>query len=228
MFLCPLSKYKTDASQGLISLYTSLQLAILLYWALGPARLKLQTAAAVLMFASGVLLLFVSHAEHTRSLHPSTLITVYVFLSLVFDCAIARTLWLLENTGVLARLVTTTIAVKLLVLVAEVWEKRSILLSRYQGVSPEMTSSILSLAVFWWLNPLLKTGFGRFLTFTDLYCYHPLLIFVNVDNMSGTRSTIACLQGNCSLERTRDGSHVCRLLSYDLLSIRTTYSWQDL
>lgn len=158
----------TDRAQGLISLYAALQFTILLYWALGPARLKLQTAAAVLMFVSGVMLLFVSHAEHTRSLHPSTLITVYLFITLLFDCVIIRTLWLLRDTGAVARLFTTTVSIKILVLVAEGWGKRSILLSRYQGISPEMTSSILSNAVFWWLNPLMRTGFGRFLTLTDL------------------------------------------------------------
>ncbi|OIW33170.1 hypothetical protein CONLIGDRAFT_163453 [Coniochaeta ligniaria NRRL 30616] len=154
---------------GLIGLYAVLQFAMLLYWALGPERLKLQTVAAVLVFVSGILLLFVSHAEHTRSLHPSTLITIYLFLTLFFDCAVSRTLWLLQDAGVAARLFTTTVAAKSIVLVAEVWEKRAILLSRYQDVSPEMTSSILSHGVFWWLNPLMRTGFGRFLTLTDLY-----------------------------------------------------------
>lgn len=158
----------TNISQGLISLYAALQLAVLLYWALGPERLELQTAASAIMLINGLLLLFVSHAEHTRSLHPSTLITVYLLLTLLFDCAITRTLWLLPDTDVIATLVTTTTVTKLLVLVAEVWEKRSILLSRYRHVSPEMTSSILSLGVFWWLNPLLRTGFGRFLAFADL------------------------------------------------------------
>jgi hypothetical protein len=175
--LCLLINCTTDTAQGLISLYAALQLTILLYWALGPTRVKLQTAAAALTFVNGVLLLFVSHAENTRPIHPSTLITVYLFLTLLFDCVIARTLWLLQDTGVAARLFTTTVATKALVLAAEVWEKRSILLSRYQGVSPEMTSSILSNGVFWWLNPLMKTGFGRFLTFTDLYCCHGSFLF---------------------------------------------------
>lgn len=164
MFLCTNNHY-----QGLITLYAALQLTVLLYWALGPLRLKLQTASSVLVFFSGILLLFISHAEHTRSLHPSTLITVYLSLSLLFDCVIVRTLWLLQDTGVVASLLTTTVAVKLLVLAAEVWEKRSILLYRYHGVSPEMTSSILSRGVYWWLNPLMRTGFGRFLTLQDMY-----------------------------------------------------------
>ncbi|KAF4625089.1 hypothetical protein G7Y89_g13080 [Cudoniella acicularis] len=162
---------------GLIGVYTVLQLAVLLYWTLGPEHiLQLQTVAAVLVFVNGLLLLFMSHAEHTRSVRPSTLITVYLFLSLLFDCVIARTLWLLGGAGVIGRLFTSTIPIKFLVLAIEAWEKRSILLSQYQHLSPEVTSGILSRSVFWWLNPLLKTGFGRFLTDQDLYPIHDSMV----------------------------------------------------
>ncbi|KAK0718041.1 P-loop containing nucleoside triphosphate hydrolase protein [Lasiosphaeria miniovina] len=158
---------------GLIGLYTALQLSILLYWALGPVRTAVQTAAGVLVFVSGLLLLVVSHAEHARALAPSTVITVYLLFTLLFDAVMARTLWLLHmDTGAVARLFTAAVVLKLLVLAAEAWEKRSILLARYQNLSPEMTSSILSHGVYWWLNPLLRTGFGRFLTMQDMYPIH--------------------------------------------------------
>jgi hypothetical protein len=151
--------------------YTVLQLTLLLYWTLGPGRIfGLQTAAAALVFVSAVLLLFVSHVEHTRSIHPSTLITVYLFLTLLFDCAITRTLWLLQDASVITSLFTSAVAIKLLILTVEAWEKRSILLFRYQNLSPEMTSGILSGSVFWWLTPLMKTGFRRSLTDQDMYC----------------------------------------------------------
>ncbi|KAB5515468.1 P-loop containing nucleoside triphosphate hydrolase protein [Coniochaeta sp. 2T2.1] len=157
---------------SVIGVYTVLQFAILLYWAVGPVRLAIQTAAGAVVFVSGFVLLFVSHAEHTRSLNPSTLITAYLLLTLLFDCAMARTLWLLQDTGVLARLVTTAVVIKVIALSVEVWEKGSILLNRYRHLSPEVTSGILSHAVFWWLNPLMRTGFGRFLTEQDMYPIH--------------------------------------------------------
>jgi hypothetical protein len=128
-----------------------------------------QTAAAVLVFVNGLLLLFVSHVEHTRSVKPSTLINVYLLLTFLFDCAIARTAWLLVHSYAIAQLYTSAAAIKLLGLAAEAWEKRSILLSRYQHLSPETTSGILGRSVFWWLNPLMKAGFGRCLTDQDLF-----------------------------------------------------------
>ncbi|KAL2181081.1 uncharacterized protein P884DRAFT_296788 [Thermothelomyces heterothallicus CBS 202.75] len=154
---------------GLIGTYTLLQLAVLLYWTLGPLpTLAWQIAAAVLVFVDGLLLLFVSHAEHTRSVKPSTLINVYLLLTLLFDCAIARTAWLVYDADAVAKLYTSSAAIKLLVLAAEAWEKRAILLDRYQHLSPETTSGILARSVFWWINPLMKAGFGHFLTDQDL------------------------------------------------------------
>lgn len=82
----------------------------------------------MLVFVNGPLLLFVSHTEHTRSVKPSTLINVYLLLTLLFDCAIARTAWLVYDAEVVAKLYTSSAAIKLLVLAAEAWEKRSILL----------------------------------------------------------------------------------------------------
>lgn len=104
-----------------------------------------------------------------RSVKPSTLVNVYLFLTLLFDCAIARTLWLITGPSVVARLFVTTAAVKFAMLALEAWDKRSILLAQYQGLSPESTNGILGRSVFWWLNPLMKTGFGQYLTDQDLY-----------------------------------------------------------
>jgi hypothetical protein len=67
-----------------------------------------------------------------------------------------------------ARLLTIAVVIKVVALAVEVWEKRSILLSKYRDLSPEVISGILSHAVLWWLNPLMRTGFGRFLTNEDM------------------------------------------------------------
>lgn len=169
----------------------------------------------MLVFVNGLLLLFLSHAEHTRSVRPSTLITVYLFLTLLFDCVIARTLWLLGGAGVIVRLSTSTIPIKFLVLAIEVWEKRSILLSQYQYLSPEVTSGILSRSVFWWLNPLLKTGSGRFLTDQDLYCGRGFLSLRSItDILSGIPFMIAWWRQNCSLKCRSPGDQVCRTFTF--------------
>lgn len=154
----------------MIAVYTLLQLSVLLYWAVGPlASSRWQIAATALVFANGFSLLFLSYAEHTRSIKPSTLLSVYLLLTLLFDCAIARTLWLLVGASPVPKLFTATAVVKFLLLVVESWEKRDILRPQYKNLSPEATSGVFNRSVFWWLNSLMKTGFGRLLTYDDLY-----------------------------------------------------------
>ncbi|KAL2851083.1 P-loop containing nucleoside triphosphate hydrolase protein [Aspergillus pseudoustus] len=163
---------------GLIGVYTALQFAALLYWAVNADKWpfsQLRTSAAVLAFVDGFLLLFLSHAEHARSVRPSTIINVYLLFTLLFDCVVARTLWLTGHDSAISGLFTSTVAIKLFVLTSETWEKRSILLSPYQDLSPESTSGILARSVFWWLNSLMRTGFARPLTGHDMLPIHDSL-----------------------------------------------------
>ncbi|KAH7390278.1 hypothetical protein BKA64DRAFT_710834 [Cadophora sp. MPI-SDFR-AT-0126] len=107
--------------------------------------------------------------EHIYSLRPSALINVYLLLSLIFDIARSRTIWLHGSNQSLAAVLTCTVAVQFAVLINEAVEKRTILLDRYKLVSPEQTSGIYSKSLFWWLNSLMRTGFQRVLTDQDLY-----------------------------------------------------------
>ncbi|KAJ5790163.1 ABC transporter integral membrane type 1 [Penicillium psychrosexuale] len=169
---------KSHRPIGLIGVYTALQLAVLVYWALNAEKWpfsRLRTSAAVLAFVDGFLLLFLSHAEHARSVRPSTIINVYLLFTLLFDSVIARTLWLSDHDSIISGLFTSTVAIKLFVLTSEAWEKRPILLSQYQDLSPEATSGILARSVFWWLNSLMRTGFARSLTDHDLFPIHDSL-----------------------------------------------------
>ncbi|KAF5718138.1 multidrug resistance-associated 1 [Fusarium mundagurra] len=155
---------------ALITVYTGLQLVVLTYWTVGPLPTsKPQIVAAALVFVNGLLLALLSYVEHTRSVRPSTIINVYLLFTALFDCAIARTLWLLDGAHAVARLFTAATSAKALILVSEAWEKRSILRVQYRDLSPETTSGILGRSVFWWINPLMKLGFSNFLTEHDLY-----------------------------------------------------------
>jgi ATP-binding cassette subfamily C (CFTR/MRP) protein 1 len=129
----------------------------------------------VLAFIDGFLLLFLSHAEHARTVQPSTVINVYLLFTLLFDCVVSRSLWLADNDSTISALFTLTIAIKLFVLTSEAWEKRSILLSQYQHLSPEATSGILARSIFWWLNSFMRTGFTRSLSTHDLFPVHSSL-----------------------------------------------------
>ncbi|KAE8346672.1 hypothetical protein BDV24DRAFT_147346 [Aspergillus arachidicola] len=59
--------------------------------------------------------------------------------------------------------------VKALLLLLETVEKRRILKSVYAKYPPEATGGIFNRFLFWWLNPLFKTGFSKLLSVEDLY-----------------------------------------------------------
>ncbi|KAB8271856.1 P-loop containing nucleoside triphosphate hydrolase protein [Aspergillus minisclerotigenes] len=59
--------------------------------------------------------------------------------------------------------------VKALLLLLETVEKRRILKNVYAKYPPEATGGIFNRFLFWWLNPLFKTGFSKLLSVEDLY-----------------------------------------------------------
>ncbi|CCG83568.1 putative ABC multidrug transporter [Taphrina deformans PYCC 5710] len=127
--------------------------------------------AAALSFIDAVALCVLSHMEHIRSIRPSEIINVYLLFTLLFDIVQTRTLWLNAATfsSTLPAVLTSSVGVKLLLLVTEAKEKRGILLEHYLDTSPEVTSGIYSRSFFWWLNKLMQDGFQGNIKSHDLY-----------------------------------------------------------
>jgi len=119
-------------------------------------RATLTAASFGLIDAIGLCIL--SHTEHIYTVRPSALINVYLLVTLPFDVVRCKTLWIDGATKSVAAVFSSTVGVKLIILVAEAIEKRSILLDRYRYSSPEVTSGIYSRSFFWWLNTLMITG----------------------------------------------------------------------
>lgn len=126
-------------------------------------------AASTLLVADALGLLLLSHREHIHSTRPSSIINTYLLVTILFDTARMRTLWIQHAPKALAILSSATLAVKLIIALTEAVEKRSILLSHYQNDSPEATSGIYSRALFWWLNRIMRTGFQRVIQDVDLF-----------------------------------------------------------
>ena len=126
-------------------------------------------AAATLVFIDGLGLCLLSHFEHVRSVRPSTIINIYLLVTMIFDIAQIRTLWIQDAPRSIASIFTVTVAVKFLVAIMEATEKKKLLLTRYQDTGPEATSGTYSRALFWWLNPLMSTGFKRVIGEEDLF-----------------------------------------------------------
>ncbi|KAF7856278.1 hypothetical protein EAF04_009806 [Stromatinia cepivora] len=125
--------------------------------------------AAALLLVDTLGLFALSHLEHVHSVKPSALINAWLLLTLPFDIARARTLWLDNANNSIAAVFTSTLGVKIMVIIAEAIEKRHILLDRYRHISPENTSGIYSRGFFWWLNTLMTIGFQRVIRNEDLY-----------------------------------------------------------
>ena len=144
------------------------QLILLIMWT-SPFRQRTRAsiASASLSLAAAVALSALSHFEHSRTVRPSTMIEAYILLSGAFDVVQIRTLWLQLDKHI-AAVYSTSLGVKILILVLEATEKRSFLSARYSTLSPEATSGIFSRSTFFWLNNLFKAGFRSSILLRDL------------------------------------------------------------
>ncbi|KUJ15876.1 putative multidrug resistance protein [Mollisia scopiformis] len=157
------------AKAAAVAVFAAVQMSLLILWATyDNIRTPASVPAAALSFVNAIALGQLSYLEHTRSLQPSTLITTYLLLSLLFDAAQARTLYLRTDSNVLAAVLTATIALKLTVLVLEAQNKRSSLRQPYRSYAREALSGIFNRSIFWWLKPLFVGGFSKVLTLDDL------------------------------------------------------------
>jgi hypothetical protein len=124
--------------------------------------------AAVLEICATVCFLPLSYVEHYRSIRPSTILICYLLFSVILDLPQARTLYLLPENGVLAGMYTAMVAVKATQLSLEIWSKKTLLEIRYHALPTENTNSILSRALFLWMNKLFIRGFRKATSFEDL------------------------------------------------------------
>lgn len=109
-----------------------------------------------------------SYYEHARSLHPSSLLNLFLLASLLLDAAVLRTVWIALSATSIQAVLTVSFALKTALLVLEAREKASHVVGR-PTLAPEETSGLYSRAVFAWVAPLLRTGFRRLLRPADLF-----------------------------------------------------------
>ncbi|KAL3480238.1 P-loop containing nucleoside triphosphate hydrolase protein [Aspergillus californicus] len=149
-----------------------LQLALTTQWALLSSRTEASVAANAIFTSAFFFLGLLSYAEHNFSVTPSLPLIAYLFVTLLFDIAKTRTLWLRQAGGTshtVSALTSATVAFKLALLLLESVEKNAILRDTYKAYPPEATAGILNKSFFWWLNPLFRQGFSKSLVVDDLY-----------------------------------------------------------
>jgi ATP-binding cassette subfamily C (CFTR/MRP) protein 1 len=136
------------------------------------ARTRVSIATQALTVGATLIFCLLSYYEHTRAVRPSFILNVYLFFTLLFDIARARTLWIREAdaySNIIAIVSTVTVGLKALILLLEAVEKRLILRPVYKSYPPEATSSVYNKSFFWWLNPLFAKGFMRLIRIDDLF-----------------------------------------------------------
>ncbi|TQB72810.1 hypothetical protein MPDQ_006453 [Monascus purpureus] len=147
----------------------AIQVVLLVLWALPSApATNVSVAAAALGLPVALAMGLLSHAQHVRSVRPSTLLNVYLLLSLLCDIVQTRTLWLLHRATAIAAVFTASVFLKLVVLMTEAAEKRRLLEGKHQDATVESTSGIWNKMLFWWVNPLLWKGSRSILQPRDL------------------------------------------------------------
>ena len=156
-------------AQSLSFLYVLLKLLLLISTILGPeGSSKAYLESACLSLAAACILCPLSFLEHTRSVRPSSLILLYLAIS-VIGHAIQLSLFGYQqpNPGNLG-LELTQVCVELVLLVSESSVKETTLKSQHQELSTEELSSIIGRTFFWWIIPILRKGHGKILDHADL------------------------------------------------------------
>lgn len=150
--------------------YLGLQISLLVLCTIDKVhQTRAATSAAVVRVLTAMMIVILSRMEHSRSIRPSLVLNTYLFFSLLFDITQARTLYLLQDDASKASVFSSTLGIKVVLLLLEAQGKTSYLREPYRNLSPETTSGIWSQSSFWWLNDLIITGFWKLLSINDLY-----------------------------------------------------------
>ncbi|OAQ99680.1 hypothetical protein LLEC1_04113 [Akanthomyces lecanii] len=157
------------------AVYAVLELALLVVAAGGGFRTTpMLLASSVLKLVAALLMVVLSFTDHSKSARPSVVLNIYVFFTLILDAAQARTLFLLSSGNhhelTYSALFVAAVAVKLVVLLLESQRKtRWVRWADEKEHSPEETSGVFSLGVFFWLNGLFLVGYKKVMAISDLF-----------------------------------------------------------
>lgn len=143
------------------------QIAILILWA-RDNTVRTAAPSAILSLLDVLFITVLSAIEHSRSVRPSTLICVYLLVSILLDSVQVRTLFLRPYySPALAGMVAAAVGLKTILLSIETQHKGKYL--RFKQYPPEELSGVFARTIFSWLNQLFFRGFRKILTLDDLF-----------------------------------------------------------
>ncbi|EWY89729.1 hypothetical protein FOYG_10530 [Fusarium oxysporum NRRL 32931] len=127
-------------------------------------------ADSALGFAEWLVILALSFAEHSRAPRPSSILTLYLLLQILLDVARSRSYWLMAGSFQVTRyagIFTATVPFKVITLLLELQSKARWMRWRKEDHSPEETSSLFNLGVYFWLIRIFRNGFKKVLSIKD-------------------------------------------------------------
>ncbi|KAF4436891.1 ABC transporter [Fusarium austroafricanum] len=158
-----------------ISVTTALQLVLLILSTTSKNESMdvYAKAASTLGFVEWLLILALSSGEHSRAARPSSILTSYLLLRILFGVAQTRSYWLMGSSFRVkgyTETFTATLPLKAIVLLLELQSKARWMRWTKEDHSPEETSSLFNLGVYWWLVNIFLNGFKKTLSVKeDLY-----------------------------------------------------------
>ncbi|KAL4866786.1 hypothetical protein BDV12DRAFT_172450 [Aspergillus spectabilis] len=158
---------------GALTIYAGLELALLVLVAIGSFHVtSIFIASSVLQFVAALFMLTLSVVDHSRSPRPSVLLNSYLFVTLLLDAAQTRTLFLSSDDNpevIYTSIFCASVGLKTAILLLEAYQKTRWVTWDAKKHSPEETSGIFSLGVFFWLNKLFLAGYRNIFGIEDLY-----------------------------------------------------------
>ncbi|KAI1099495.1 hypothetical protein F4804DRAFT_321707 [Jackrogersella minutella] len=153
--------------------YASLELSLFILITVLPfSANSIDISSSVLRLAAALCMIVLSYFDHSRSPRPSIFLGAYLFGTLLFDIAQVRTYWLassIRSETAFTAICTAALAMKTVMLLLEAQRKARWVAWDSKDHSPEETSGIYSLGVYFWLNHLFLEGYQKVLEIRDLY-----------------------------------------------------------
>ncbi|ATY61286.1 ABC multidrug [Cordyceps militaris] len=152
-------------------LLLSCHVASLALWAISSVpRHDLAVASAAIACVGSICVFFLLYAEHIYSYRPSTLLSLYLTLMVLFDIAKTRSYFLRTDLRALAGLSVAVVVAEFVLLLLQEVSKRRLVTSRNSQplLSGETLSGFWGRALFLWVNTTLKLGFRSILRVEDL------------------------------------------------------------
>lgn len=147
----------------------ALHLAGIVLWKRSEFHSGYSLAASILSFIAALCNLLTLHAGHTRYLHPSAFLSLFFTITMLFDIAITRSLYMrhLETLGAIQAVIAVS---KFCLASLEEVSKRQLFHSETLRaiLGGETVAGFWNRSFFFWANLMLAQGFRKDLTVDGL------------------------------------------------------------